>query len=60
LPHKTETALSFVQLTKSRAKPAFDATIQQYHPPAALVIRLYIGGDHWIATNIALASLNQN
>ena len=60
LPHKTEAALSFVQLTKSRAKSAFDATIWQHHPPAAWIVRLYERCDHWTAGNIAFPSSDQN
>jgi hypothetical protein len=41
LPHKTKSALAITQFAKSRTKPAFDAPVRQYHPPATGVVRLH-------------------
>jgi hypothetical protein len=41
LPDETESALAFVELTKSRAQPAFDAPIWQHRPPATHLIGLF-------------------
>src|SRR4029077_12085867 len=40
LPNETESALSFVQLAKTRTYPAFDTPIGQHRPPATWIIRL--------------------
>src|SRR5438132_13157779 len=60
LPYKTKAALSFVQLTKSRTKPAFDTTIRQHHPLAALAIRLYWWRYHQIGAKYSIPSPIQN
>src|SRR5207248_4666558 len=60
LPNKTKAALSFVQLTKSRTKPALNTTIRQHNPPAAWVIRLFWRRDHRIDAKYSMPSSDEN
>jgi len=46
LPYKTKAALSFVQLTKSWTKPAFNTTIFQPRPPAPWIIGFCQSRNH--------------
>src|SRR6266446_9297104 len=40
LPHKTESALPFIEFAKSRTKPALNAPVRQHHPPATRIMGL--------------------
>jgi hypothetical protein len=40
LPDETETALSFVQFTKTRTELAFNAAVRQHSPPSTGIIGL--------------------
>jgi hypothetical protein len=40
LPNETKSALAFVELAKSRTKPAFNAPIRQLRPPSPRIIGL--------------------
>jgi hypothetical protein len=52
LPNETKSALSFVELAKSRTKAALDAAVREHHPPASRVIGLRQLCDHLPAISL--------
>jgi hypothetical protein len=57
LPNETESALSFVELAKSRTKPALYAPVRQHRPPPPGIIRLPQLCDHCLAISLRKSDL---